>query len=177
MLVITYAYIGISILRHKRSENNLRQKIDVVLKGKYPSAELVTGVGIYQVLKYHRDDIERGYPVLIRGVVKMGIDLKELRVDYQPGQVIIYYPGVRMISIEVLNLVDVSGKWIETDFYNDVHAKKRLYLREEAMRKGLAQKAERSLQNEIRYFTSELAPDSLVVLKSKESLRGKVEEL
>ncbi len=169
LLVIAYACIALSVLNNRREDEILRQKIDLVLKGKYPSAELVTGVGVYQVLKYGPDDMEKKRPVLIRGVVKMGIDINGLQVEYDPDHLIVTYPEIKVLSVEILNLVDMSGEVAGTPFYDEVLAMKRLFLKEEAKRRGLASQAERNLRNEIGFLVGEFAPESLV---SVEGARG-----
>lgn len=166
LLVAGYSYIGFSVFRRNKEEKLAKQRIEIFLESRRQTAELVTGVGIFQVLKYSPEDAKQEYPVLVRGIVKMGVDLKDIKVDYKPGLMTLTYPPVKALSVEVLNLVDISGRWAGTDFMNEVHAMKRLYLKREAKRRGLAFQAEKNFQKEMMYLLGELAPRMMVVVKS-----------
>jgi len=163
LIIFIFFVFGISF----QKVIEIKTTINTVLETAFPSDELVTATGVFYDVVYHPKDDKERYPILVRGIVKMGIHINDLEIKIHSGKIAIFYPDIEVLSVEILNFVDFADKWTDTEFGRELFENSRLYLIKKAKQQKLEKLAEKNLKRQLDLIVREIIGEGLIEIKKK----------
>lgn len=169
-LVILILVIEIGIFIRPKNLPSSTQSLSLTFTRAFPGNELVLAKGYYGTeLRKEKGSA----PIYLEGVVRVGIKLKDLKVEEREGVIYIFYPSPRLLGVDLAHYLDFSEE-LDEEFHNQVLRSANFYLFQQAGKEGILKEAEIKLRKLLSQLSKVIYPDKPVII-SPESKRGKIE--
>ncbi len=153
---------SINLINFKKTISTT-QTLSLVFSSAFPSQELVVAKGYYGVMVKKE---QKSPPIYLEGIVRVGIDLNELKFEEKQGMVFIFYPPPRLLGVDLTRHINFSEK-LDKEFYNQTLRTANFYLFQQAKKEGILRQAEARLKKELFQLAQALFIDKKINIYPK----------